>query len=863
MLNPPKPPARQLSALYRLAFAAMLATPAYGQTATSALGASLRDARAIQVSSAPTLDGRAGDIAWDAAQPLPAFQTFVPSQGNSPTYATEVRVVYDERTLFVLVRAFDPHPDSIVGVLSRRDNFGPPSDLVQLYLDTYHDGRSGYEYIVNPAGVKSDFLLFEDSGFDLSWNGVWDAAVGVDSLGWVAEFAIPFSQLRFRQKGDRTFGIMVWRTIGRLGEKSSYPRYDPNVPGRVSQLAALDGFSNLPTHARLEVAPYTLGRARNAASAGTGSLRTETQAGADLKYGPSPNVTLDATVNPDFGQVESDPAVLNLTGFETFLPEQRPFFLEGAGLFRLVLSRDPNSPEGMFYTRRIGRAPTLLSQYGDAGTPIATPILGAGKVTGRVGSVSLASLAALTEEVRGAPTPGGGRWVVEPRTAYAMTRVQREFRAGRSNVSAMVTDVARAQDSLTASVLANDALGAAVLAQHQSADGQWMARGWAAHSRITGRPAAITRLQLMPTHAFQRPDDGIPLDTTLTEMSGSAAQLWMGKVGGRIRFGTSYRTISRGFDANDMGYTTQADHRSFTVDAGFASTHPTRWYRNAQLSVIHIWQWSGVGQIERMVSPTLNLELPTQWRLRVSPTVAQLAGTVCAQRCTRGGPAIRKDPLATLLVQLYGDTRPRFAPNLGALLATESGGRSWQVQWTPGVTGRVASNLMVDVGALIEQSTNDAQFYRRFGDATSDTAHYTVARLQEGTRALTTRVSYAATPTVSVEWYAQPYIARGSYANVRELSQPRAARYADRFMPYPDTAITANPGGVDFRQFRSNLVGRWEYRPGSVLYVVWTQGRDRFADDPGRVAVGRDARELFELAPRNTIAIKASYWLSR
>src|SRR6185503_2664472 len=280
-------------------------------------------------------------------------------------------------------------------LLSRRDNFGPPSDLIQLYLDSYHDGRSGYEYVVNPAGVKSDFLLFDDDRFDVSWDGIWDVATRIDSLGWVAEFAIPFSQLRFRGERGAAFGIMVWRTIGRFGERVSWPLYRPSRAGLVSQFGTLAGLTNLPRSARIEAAPYLLTRGRNAIGAPGVPVRTETDVtgGADVKFGPSPNVTIDATLNPDFGQVESDPAVLNLTSFETFLPERRPFFLEGAGLFRFTLSRDPNNPESLFYTRRIGRRPSLSDDFGDAETPTETTILGAGKLTARFGaSTSLASL---------------------------------------------------------------------------------------------------------------------------------------------------------------------------------------------------------------------------------------------------------------------------------------------------------------------------------------------------------------------------------------------------------------------------------------------------------------------------------------
>jgi hypothetical protein len=816
--------------------------------------------------SSPSIDGRDDDAAWATSPAASDFSAFRPTEGAQPTFRTEVRAVFDSRTLFVLVRAFDPHPDSIIGLLSRRDNFGPPSDLVQLFIDSYHDARNGYEYVVNPAGVKSDFLLFDDDRFDVSWDGIWDVATRVDSLGWVAEFAIPFSQLRFRGGAESSFGVMVWRTIGRLGERSSWPRYRPSLPGLVSQFAPLEGLTDLPTAARLEAAPYMLARGRNVLGGPADPVHTEAgvTGGADLKLGPSPNVNLDATLNPDFGQVEADPAVLNLTSFETFLPERRPFFLVGAGLFRFTLSRDPNSPEGLFYTRRIGRRPTLGDDYGNATTPTETTILGAGKLTARFGgNTSLASLTAVTDAERGVPAPAGGRYLIEPRAAYTVTRVQRDFRGGRSGVGLMLTGTQRQLDSFSETFLPRQAIGGGFATQHQSRDGQWWSRLWVAGTNVSGAPAAITRLQLSTVHAFQRPDDDNTFDSTRASLSGTAGQLWLGKIGGVTRFGTSYRYLSPGFDPNDVGFINEANHKSWVVDVGLQSTQASSWYRNAGVSLIHITWWSGSGKIEDEFFLNAVTELHSQWTVNFNAGAQQLGRTICSQRCTRGGPALRKSPLTSLSVQLVGDPRRTFIPDVTTYWQTDDEGRSRTLRVTPSVLWRVASNLQMSANTTIEELTNDTQFYRRFGAAASDTSHYTVARLAQGTRAITTRISYAATAALSVEWYAQPFVSRGQFSDVRELNVPRAAEYALRFRPYGDSAVRASPGGVDFKQFRSNFVTRWEYRPGSVLFVVWSQGRDLLTSDSGVLELSRDARDLFALPPRNTIAVKASYWYGR
>jgi len=307
----------------------------------------------------------------------------------------------------------------------------------------------------------------------------------------------------------------------------------------------------------------------------------------------------------------------------------------------------------------------------------------------------------------------------------------------------------------------------------------------------------------------------------------------------------------------------ESNHQSFVVDAGLQSTHATSWYRNAGVSVIHIQWWSGSGKIDEMLFLNSNVELPSQWRVAFNASGTQLFNTICSQRCTRGGPALRKDPLPSFSLQVTGDQRGILTPDVTLYWQMDDGGRSRTVRVTPAIFWRAASNLQVSASTTVEDLINDTQFYRRFGSPLSDTAHYTVAHLEQATRAITARVSYAATPTLSVEWYAQPFVARGDFSNVRELDQPRAESYDRRLKPYADVAVRAAPGGVNFKQFRSNLVTRWEYRPGSVFFLVWSQGRDIFTNDPGTLALSRDARDLFALPPHNTIAVKASYWYGR
>jgi len=399
--------------------------------------------------------------------------------------------------------------------------------------------------------------------------------------------------------------------------------------------------------------------------------------------------------------------------------------------------------------------------------------------------------------------------------------------------------------------------------QHQSNDGQYWARLWAVASQVEGSAPAIARLQLSQVHAFQRPDDGNPLDTLRTSLSGAGGQIWLGKTGGVVRYGSSLRYLSPSFDNNDVGYSREADHTSWVLDAGLFSTKATRWYRSASLSLVRIGWWSGSGKIDDQLWVNSSVELPSQWRVNWSNQGFSMFNSICAQACTRGGPAVKKDPTYSSNFQLSGDARARVAADFFVSLQRGDGGRTHYKRFTPAVLWRAASNLQVTTDLTLEEVTNETQFYRRFGVAASDTSHYTIAHLQQSTRAVTTRISYAATPTLSVEWYAQPFVSKGTYSNVRELNSPRADDFAQRFKPYVDAAVTSAPGGVDFRQFRSNLVSRWEYRPGSVVYVVWSQGRDLFNNAPGTFSLSRDSRDLFALTPKNTVAIKASYWMGK
>ncbi len=436
---------------------------------------------AVRTLNPPKIDGKDDDPAWRAAPVISNFRLFVPRDNALPTFRTEARIVYDDHALYVLVRAYDPHPDSIVRRLARRDTDGPPNDQVLLFIDSFHDRRSGYEYIVNPAGVKSDYLISDDTNEDPSWDGIWDVATGVDSLGWVAEFAIPLQQLRFVDRRAPVFGLMIGRWIGRTDERSSWPQYRRSKAGLASQFGELAGLHDLEHPASVEVTPYAMARTRNIAQApvSPGRMETRPAIGADIKWLPRPNVSVDATINPDFGQVDADPAVLNLSGVELFQADRRPFFLEGSGLLNLPLTADGSAQ--LFYSRRIGRRPALFDLYAAPDSPTETPIIGAARVTARLTpTTSLAVLSGVTQAEDGGFRPGSDtRFVIEPHATYGVARLQRDFREGRSGIGFMLTRVGRdVSDPVVSTILPSTAQALAITTQHQTADGTYQVSAW-------------------------------------------------------------------------------------------------------------------------------------------------------------------------------------------------------------------------------------------------------------------------------------------------------------------------------------------------------------------------------------------------
>ena len=818
---------------------------------------------ATRADVAPVIDGKDDDAVWRMAPAASGFRMWRPTEGKDPRpgFKTEAKIGYDASNLYVFVRAFDPHPDSIITLLERRDTY-TSSDMIWVFVDSYRDRRTGYEFGVNAAGVKMDMAIYDDGNEDAAWDAVWDVATHIDSLGWTAEYRIPLSQMRYSSDKSHIFGFLIDRNIYRYSERVSWPLLRQSKPGFVSQFGALEGISDLETPRRMEAVPYVVTKQATEVINNRFTNKSRVSMGGDVKYRLAPSVTLDATINPDFGQVESDPSVLNLTAYESFFDERRPFFVAGQGLFRYGIncSAVNCNGENLFYSRRIGRTPTLAGTYGDTVPLQPTTILGAGKLIGRFpAGLTIAMMDAVTKR---AASPGDTTF--EPTTNFTVVRATQDMRKGNSAIGAMLTAVNRRMDEWSSPYMTSDAYAGALDFRHKFFKNSYEITGSLDYSRVRADARAMRDLQQNAVHYYQRPDADLPLDTNRTLLTGDAEELSIGKVGGKhFMFNSAYSRRSPGFEVNDLGYLQRADQQSWSTWGGFFDRQVRNFYKNFQWN----WNWwqywtTKSLPLEAAVNTNLHVTFKNNWGLHTGGTLGQL-GTVYDDRAARGGPAVRSDPYISPWLFIIGDDRRSIVPNFNMNYNRSNGGRSHALSFGPGVDLKLMGRFSSSLSMNRSHNIRDNQWYGRNTD-TLGVDQYTFARLDQTTTSATMRLNYTFTPNVSLQAYAQPFVSKGTYTNVMQLSAtPRAKAYDDRYAPFADSSVTNDPGGFNFKALQSNLVFRWEYAPGSTLFAVWNHGRQGYDGAAGTKSFEGDVRDLFSLHPSNTFLIKMSYWLNR
>lgn len=805
---------------------------------------------------APRIDGLDNDELWHTATVIDGFRQWEPTEDGDPSFKTEARVAYDSRNLYVMVRMYDPHPDSLLSVLQRRDGMALSDDII-VGIDSYNDKRTGYMFRLTPAGTMSDGYMFNDGEEDWGWNAVWEGASHVDSLGWTAEYRIPLSQLRYVPTGDNTFGILLMRRIARKGERVSWPLFRRSKTGMVSQWASMAGFDGLPAPRRMELLPYSVAK-YGASPKGDGTPRnaSKTQVGADVKLGLTSNITLDAAVNPDFGQVEADPGVLNLSAFEQFFAERRPFFLEGVGIFRYDIDCNDGQCTGLFYSRRIGRAPQLRGTYGDAASPLQSRIVGAAKVTGRLGNgLSVGLLDAVTDRAQGTQLR-----TIEPQTNYAVVRLQQDLRGGNSGIGLMLTNTARQTDQWTRDFMRDNAWTGGLDARHRFAGNKWQATAQLSGSRVSGTANAIALTQRSNVHLYQRSDaDHLTYDSTRTDLMGWYAAGSLNKQGGGItRTNMSVWYMTPGYEINDMGFRSRADEMGVSTWVGLQPVKPVGMFRRGQLN-FNGWTMANTSGLITGNGGNTNAwgEFKNFWSANGGIGVNNVVPTY-SDRDARGGPAVFMPARVNVWANLNGDSRKMIAPSFGL-----NGGRRFDglaSNWNVGVGAqlRLGTQFNGSLNANYSTNINDQQWNGNF--VIGGITNYTFARLYQKTSSITARMNYTITPTLSVESYLQPFVATGRFTDWRALADGRSTDRDKRFSPF---TANGDPSGFRVGQLRTNNVVRWEYRPGSTLFFVWSQGRDTGDDGSQGYGVGQAYSTILKRRPDNVFLVKASYWLGR
>jgi hypothetical protein len=812
----------------------------------------------IPEAAAVKVDGELNDAIWQTVPPIKEFVQREPKEGAAPTFETEARVAYDATALYIAVIAFDSDPKRIVGIRTRRDE-GSPSDWISVVVDSFHDRRSAFEFDVNPAGVKQDSYWFNDTNNDQGWDAVWDAAVSRTDRGWRAEFRIPFSQLRYRPAETSTFGLAIIRKVGRLNETATWPLLSKSAHGYVSSFGELTGLRLERAPKRLEVVPYMVADVKTQpGEPGNPLINTtdpDASLGVDLKYALRPGLTLTGTINPDFGQVEADPAVVNLSAFETFFSERRPFFVEGGGIFSFDIDCNDGNCSGLFYSRRIGRSPRGEPDVPDGGyssAPAQTTILGAAKLTGRIGEFSVGALNAVTaaeDAIISNGTVQTTRQTIEPLTNYSVVRARREF-SNQSALGFMTTFTNRNLDASTR-FLPGEAYTGGVDADWRLGS-KYAIRGFLAGSTVHGDPTAIDELQRNNVHSFQRPDsDNLTYDPTRTAMNGYGGSTSVSKIAGaRMVFSSNVGFKSPGFEINDVGFMQRADQRTMSNWMQIRYDKPSqKWLRSFRYNLN---QWAGWNYDGDRLYSGINVNAHAMFRNNwATGTGGNINWQPFDDRATRGGPGVYGNAQRSIWAYLESDQRPAVSLGIFTFNSTDGKGTTLH-DASPNVSYRPSSFLKASVGLHWSQNTDQSQWV----EATDD-GRYVFARIYQQTVGIQTRLNYTVTPALSIQLYAEPFVSSGNYTNFKELVDGRSKSYEGRYKP---TAYAGNPD-FNYRSFRTTNVLRWECKPGSTLFVVWQQGREDSVEY-GNFNFNRDFGAVFDAPAKNVFLVKFAYWFN-
>ncbi|NNM07352.1 MAG: carbohydrate binding family 9 domain-containing protein [Gemmatimonadetes bacterium] len=874
---------------------------------------SVPSAEAVRLDGAIAIDGHLDEDAWSAAIPATGLRQSQPNEGEAATYPLELRILYDDQALYI--GALLTQPGGTVAPLARRDqlldadgNNGSfnslTTDKLIIRLDPYHNHLDNAWFEVNPAGVKGD----QFNG-DPSWDPIWEAATQLGPEGWTAEMRIPFSQLRFSTDREQTWGLQVLRYLDERNEQDMWSFRLRSEAGGPAYFGHLTGLEIARQPRQLEILPYAVTGSRfEKAAAGDpyhDGREARFSAGADVKYLLTSNLTLDATLNPDFGQVEVDPSVLNLSAFETFYEEKRPFFIAGASAFRFGGMRcmfcSNSSGMSAFYSRRIGRPPQLRRYVDDisdfADVPDNTSILGAAKITGRTQSgYTVGVLNAVTGKETAHFTAGTdqpeGTQVVEPLTNYFVGRLRKEFRGGATTFGGILTSTARRlEEGPVKDRLRSHAEAVGLDWRHTWRDREYSWMGSALVSNVAGSPEAMARTQESSAHYFQRPDRSVDgdgffdtkYDPTATSLRGYGLFSRVGKDSGTLLWEAMTNIRSPGYEVNDLAFLDRSDFAWFNGNIGGSWTVPTNWYRNIFTTIGGATEYNFDGDRTRAaLQAFFQIEFLNFWRIRLFGIHNEVA---LDDRLTRGGPVVKRTGSDYGSFQVSTDARRKAVFDVVFESAWGVGDDTRLFTFRPGLALKPASNVFIQLSPAYTRDRRSEQYVTSVADPTATAFYgnrYVFGYIESTTVSLTTRINWTFSPNLTLQLFAQPFIASGDYSSFREFAAPRTLKkrvYGQDMgtIAYDEETLlyTVDPDGngsaesFTFRNpdfttsaLRGTAVLRWEYRPGSTLFFVWTQERSGF-DPDGDFDFSRARRAIFDQRPMNVFQIKATYWIGR
>jgi len=846
---------------------------------------------ATQITIPPDINGILDDEAWKAGSWSGGFTQNEPYSGQPETQRTEFKILFDDNNLYVAIKAFDTAPDSIVNRLTRRDEVD--GDLVGIIVDSYHDLRTGFLFGVSSSGVKFDQMFTNDGdNEDSSWDPNWWVNTSINTEGWVAEMKIPFSQVRFEKNSGDVWGLDIARILYRKDETDFWQHIPKDAPGLVHLFGELKGLEQIKPRKIFDITPYGVARTETFEAVpenpfeASGKM-SKLSGGIDAKIGVTNNMTMDLTINPDFGQVEADPSVVNLSAYETFYSEKRPFFIEGNNItnFGLGIGDGGVGNDNLFYSRRIGRRPQGDPDLQDgwyAQTPSMTSIIGAAKLTGKTkDGLSVGIVEAMTaHEVAEIDTVGGRTTsTVEPLTNYFVGRIQKDINNGNTLIGGIFTNTYRYLDADVEDIMHKSAYSGGIDFTQYFQNKNWMFNVNTAFSLVEGSKEAITRTQESSTHYFQRPDKSYAmLDTTRTSLSGAGGRMQITKQNGHWNFFGAALWKSPGLETNDLGYMRETDQILTVLWAGYNQFNPKGIYRSYRINSDFYGITNFGGDIVGGgYEWNANMEFKNFWSVF---TGGNLNGPALSKDMLRGGPMMKLPGQINARLGFSSDSRKKLRLNVFTNGSKGFEDNSKSIFAELEIAYKPTNYIVFTVTPSYNKSFSELQYVSQTTNNGSD--RYVFASIDQETISASFRVNLNLSPNLTIQYWGQPFVASGKYYDHKYITDPVASRYEDRFMTYNDNQImysdeseeylidedvdgdtdySFNKNDFNYNQFLSNLVVRWEYNPGSTVYLVWSQTRNYYTDQ-GQMDFTDNMEDLFDKGkntPHNVFLVKFSY----